>query len=159
MVNEKIDRLVIEKNKVIFINAEGVRIDMPNLTGLVGWYKEHKDSEIGERIKGILGLEIGDLLIAEVMIDMTNETTLERLRSGEISKNLGHVNTYNIILDSHMNQAREQFEKLASTDQAIGKFEDCFFAQFPYGMVIIREMFKEYRNTRYSKVDIEELIA
>lgn len=159
MTNEKIDRLVIEEGKVVFINVQGTVIEMPNLTQLVVWYKEYQGSEIGERIKEILSREIGDLLIAEVMIDMTNEKTLDRLRTGEISKTLRHVETYNIILDSHIEQAKAQFEELAKQQEVTGNFEDCFFAQFPYGMVIMREMFSVYTNTVYSKADIENLIA
>lgn len=159
MSKEQIDQLIREEDKVIFISAEGEKIEMPNLTQLVQWYKEYRSEEIGERIKGILSREIGDLLIAEVMIDMTNEKTLERLRTGEISKTLKHVETYNIILDSHMGQAKEQFERLKQEGQVTGNIEDCFFAQFPYGMVIMREKFGEYKNTVYDKTDLEKIIA
>lgn len=77
MTRKNIDRLVIEDDRVLFISVQGKRIDMPNLTTLVEWYK---------------------------------------------------------------------------------KYKDCFFSQFPYGMVIMRDMFKPYRNTEYSKSDIEQLI-
>lgn len=159
MSEERLDSLVLEGELVYFISAAGQKIEMPNLTKLVEWYKTNKGNEIGERIKEILGRTIGDLLIAEVMIDMTNEKTMDRLRTGEISKTLGHVGTYNIILDSHMDQARAQFEGLLRDGKISGQFEDCLFAQFPYGMVILREKFEDYRNTQYCKKDIEELIA
>lgn len=159
MIKEKIDKLIVEDTRVVFVNTEGKRVEMPNLTQLAVWYNEYKDSEIGERIKSILSREIGDLLIAEVMIDMTNEKTLERLRTGEISKTLGHVETYNIILDSHIEQAKIAFEGLKQEGEVTGNFEDCFFAQFPYGMVIMREKFRQYTNTVYDKTDIEKIIA
>ena len=158
MIREELDRLVIEDRKVVFINAAGKKVEMPNLTQLTKWYKEHEDAEIRERIRGILDREIGDLLISEVMIDMTNEKTLDRLRTGEISKTLRHVQTYNIILDSHMEEAREEFEEKLARGETTGQFEDCFFAKFPYGMVIMRDMFKGYRNTNYDKSDLEQLI-
>lgn len=158
MKGKELDRLVLEENQVVFINAVGKRVDMPNLSQLTKWYKEQEDAEIKERIKGILEREIGDLLIAEVMIDMTNEKTLERLRTGEISKTLGHVQTYNIILDSHIEEARAEFEEKLAKGETSGQFEDCFFAQFPYGMVIMRDMFKGFRNTNYDKSDLEQLI-
>lgn len=150
MMTLGMDKILLEDGQVVFISAVGNKVNLPNLTKLVAWCEEEKDSEIGVRIKQILEGSIEQLLISEVMIDMNSEKTRERLCSGEISKTMGHVDTYSIILDSHMAVARKQFEEELKNNAVTGNFEDCFFAQFPYGMVIVKELFKDYKNTNYS---------
>ena len=95
---------------------------------------------IFEKANGeIFNHEIGSLLICEIMIDMQNSTTLNRLETGEISKTMRHVSTYNIILESHLEKAKEQFEALRAQGEVEGTFEEAVFATFPYGIVIERD--------------------
>lgn len=145
----KLDTLTLENGQVIFTKTSGERLQMPNLTKMVAMYEKQKDNEVGERLKDILARGIGTLLIAEVMVDMTNETTLKRFENGEISKTMKHVNTYNLVLESHLEQAQEGFE---------GDFNTCVFAEFPYGIVIEREKYPSYKNTDYSVEAIRKII-
>ncbi|MGL4343821.1 MAG: hypothetical protein ACRCTE_01350 [Cellulosilyticaceae bacterium] len=143
------DQLLVIDGKVTFIKANGETLDMPNLTKMIAMYEAQKDNEIGNRVKEILTRGIGTLLIAEVMVDMTNETTLARFENGEISKTMRHVNTYNIVLESHLEAAKEAFD---------GDFNTCVFAEFPYGIVIEREKYPTYKNTTYCVEDIRKII-
>lgn len=144
-----LDQLTIEEGRVIFTKATGESMDMPNLTQIVKLYEAHKEDEIGARAKEVLDRGIGALLITEVMMDMTNDKTNERFENGEISKTMRHVNTYNIVLESHLEQAVAGFE---------GDFETCKFAEFPYGIVIEREKYPTYKNTTYCIDDIRKVI-
>ncbi|MGL5675957.1 MAG: hypothetical protein ACRDDX_06070 [Cellulosilyticaceae bacterium] len=147
-----IDQLILKENNVVFQNAAGEEMQMPNLTALVKRYQEDS-AEVKERIREILQNDMGTLLVVEIMMDMTNETTLKRLETGEISKTMKHVNTYYVILDSQMDQARQKYEELGKE----GALEQIFFAQFPYGMVIEREKFLEFQNdndVNEMKIDI-----
>ncbi|MGL4800072.1 MAG: hypothetical protein ACRCWY_11865 [Cellulosilyticaceae bacterium] len=147
------DQLILKENNVVFQNAAGEEMQMPNLTALVKRYQEEGSAEVKERIRDILQNDMGTLLVVEIMMDMGNETTLKRLETGEISKTMKHVNTYYVILDSQMDQARQKYEELDKE----GTLEQIFFAQFPYGMVIEREKFLEFQNdndVKKIKIDI-----
>ena len=144
-----IDCLLVQDHNVVFRNAAGVETAMPNLSKLVALYDETTDEAVKARIKEILSEPFGKLLVVEIMMDMTNERTLERLQTGEISKTMRHVHTYNVILDSHRDEARDAFEKAKAEGQVEGEFEATFFAPFPYGMVIEEAKFPNYQNTRY----------
>ena len=97
-MSKQLDALRVVNNEVIFEKANGEKMVMPNLTALLKLYNETSDEAIKERARKIFNHEIGSLLICEIMIDMQNSTTLNRLETGEISKTMRHVSTYNIIL-------------------------------------------------------------
>lgn len=158
MTNKSLDRLTIKDNQVYFINIEGKEVSMPNLTALLEWYNMHKGTEIGDRIKAILSCDLEALCIAEIMIDMSSEVTKERLRTGDIAKNLKHVANYSVILDSHLQEAKEQFEKLVQEGKIEGIFEQCVFTHSPFGTLIMKEYYKAYKNTRYCKKAIEAVL-
>lgn len=144
------DQLKSINNEIVFIKANGEQLAMPNLTALVKLYHKTQCEEIKTRIVEILNQEIGALLVCEIMIDMQNDTTMKRLETGEISKTMRHVGTYNIILESHLDKAKMAFQALKESGEVEGDFEACVFATFPYGMVIEREKFPQYKNTDYS---------
>lgn len=150
-----IDQLILKENNVVFQNAAGEEMQMPNLTALVKRYQEEGSAEVKERIREILQNDMGTLLVVEIMMDMNNETTLKRLETGEISKTMKHVNTYYVILDSQMGQARQKYKELGKE----GTLEQIFFAQFPYGMVIEREKFLEFQNdNNVNKIKIDIML-
>lgn len=150
-MNKQLDTLRVVNQEVIFEKANGEKITMPNLTALLNLYDETNDIAIKERIQEILSQEIGSLLICEIMIDMQNSKTLNRLETGEISKTMGHVATYNVILESHLEQAKQQFELLKTQGEVEGLFEDIIFAILPYGIIIERNRFPQFTNTEYVK--------
>ena len=150
-MNKQLDTLKRVNNEVIFEKANGEQLKMPNLTALTKLYSETASEDIKGWIEEILDQEIGSLLICEIMIDMQNETTLKRLETGEISKTMRHVGTYNIILESHLEKAKVQFETLKAAGEVEGDFEEIQFAIFPYGIVIEREKFPQYQNAEYVK--------
>ena len=149
-MSKQLDALRVVNNEVIFEKANGEKMVMPNLTALLKLYNETSDA-IKERAREIFNHEIGSLLICEIMIDMQNSTTLNRLETGEISKTMRHVSTYNIILESHLEKAKEQFEALRAQGEVEGTFEEAVFATFPYGIVIERVKFPQFTNTEYVK--------
>lgn len=151
LMSKQLDALRVVNNEVIFEKANGEKMVMPNLTALLKLYNETSDEAIKERAREIFNHEIGSLLICEIMIDMQNSTTLNRLETGEISKTMRHVGTYNIILESHLEKAKEQFEALKAQDKVEGTFEEVVFATFPYGIVIERIKFPQFTNTEYVK--------
>lgn len=150
-MNKQLDTLKCMDNEVIFIKADGEQIKMPNLTALIKLYHEADSDEMKARIEEILNQGIGSLLICEIMIDMQNETTLKRLETGEISKTMRHVGTYNIILESHIEKAKAQFEDLKAKGEVEETFEAIQFSVLPYGVVIEREKFPQYDNIEYVK--------
>lgn len=138
---------------VIYQKVSGACLVLKNITCLVNLYNETQDMPLKERIKEILNQDISSLLLADVMIDMTNDKVKERLQTGEISKNMKHVHTYNVILESHKEKAEALFNTLVAKGELDGKFEDYIFAEFPCGLIIEREKFPQYENTDY-KIDI-----
>lgn len=140
-----VDQLIIKDGQVVFQNVKGEEVAMPNLTKLVDMYNATSCEEIKGRLVEILESDLGKLLVAEIMVDMTNETTLKRIETGEISKTMGHVGNYYVVLDSHMDQAKAQYE----ASEKEGSFESIYFAQFPFGMVIEKAKFPEYANENY----------
>lgn len=150
-MNKQLDTLKCIDHEVIFTKADGEQIKMPNLTALIKLYHEAESDEMKIRIEEILNQGIGSLLICEIMIDMQNETTLKRLETGEISKTMRHVGTYNIILESHIEKAKAQFEELKAKGEVAGTFEAIQFSVLPYGIVIEREKFPQYDNVEYVK--------
>lgn len=146
---QQLDALLVENGVVVFMKASGERLEMPNLTQIVALYEKQKGTDVGHYAKEILSRGIGTLLITEVMVDMTNETTLNRFQNGDITKTMRHLNTYNIVLESHLDMAKEQFE---------GDFNTCIFAEFPYGVVIEREKYPTYKNTKCSIDAIRKII-
>ena len=144
---KQLDTLKYTQDEVIFEKANGEVLKLANLTALSKLYKETEDIEIKERIKEILDHDIARLLLADIMIDMQNDRVKERLQTGDISKNMQHVETYNIILDSQKEKAKALFNTLVEKGELEGKFEECIFAEFPYGIVIEREKFPQYENT------------
>ena len=141
-MSKQLDALRVVNNEVIFEKANGEKMVMPNLTALLKLYNETSDEAIKERAREIFNHEIGSLLICEIMID---------LETGEISKTMRHVSTYNIILESHLEKAKEQFEALRAQGEVEGTFEEAVFATFPYGIVIERVKFPQFTNTEYVK--------
>lgn len=148
-MTQVVDGLYVKEGKIVFRNVAGQEVDMPNLTKLVEIYHESHDTELKERVKNILEQPFGKLFIVETMVDMTNETTLNRLASGEISKNMKHVQTYNLILDSHIEKARVFYAQKVEEGTLEGILEDVYFAPFPYGMVIEESKFPGYANDEY----------
>lgn len=144
---EQQDTLYVRNQDIIFRSAGGKEIPMPNLTELLRMYNETTDEVIKDRIQAILNEPIGRLCVVEIMVDMTNKKTLERLRTGEICKTMGHVSTYNVILDSNIAEAKEIFRQ----GDFVGEFEAICFAQFPYGMVVEESKFPNFENTRCIK--------
>lgn len=153
------DYLRLCNEKCFLEKADGSCVDMPNLTDLVAWYKKYKTTEIGQRIKEILSLEFGELLVVEIMVNMAHEKTLERLKDGEIKRNLSHVKNYYIILDSQIEDAKQEFALEKAKGRIKGNFEDAFFAHFPSGMVIMRERFPSYLNKHYDRSDLDNLLS
>ena len=80
------------------------------------------------------------------MIDPSHEVTLKRLETGEISKNMKHVHDYYVIFDSEYQFAKALFEEYVTAGVLKGTFEECHFAQFPFGLVIKRDGFPQYYN-------------
>lgn len=154
-----LDTLLVKDHTVILHTALHEEITLPNLTTLLNLYEAHKNTEVGDRIKAMLQRGIGTLLVIEIMIDASHPVTLERLKSGEISKNMKHVNDYNVILNSHLEEARHQFNEEASKGLVQGSFEDCCFNTMPLGTVILRSQFPHYKNTRYNKEAIDALLT
>lgn len=150
-MSKQLDALKVVNNEVIFEKASGEQMAMPNLTALLKLYNETNDEAIKARAREIFDHEISSLLICEIMIDMQNSTTLNRLETGEISKTMRHVGTYTIILDSHLEKAKAQFEALKAQGSVEGTFEEAVFATFPYGTVIERVKFPQFTNTEYVK--------
>lgn len=150
-MNRQLDTLKVVNKEVIFEKANGEKIAMPNLTALLNLYHETTDSAIQERIEKILNEDMGSLLICEIMIDMQNNKTLNRLETGEISKTMGHVGTYNVILESHLEKAKQQFQLLKEQREVEGEFESIIFATLPYGTIIERNKFPQFSNTEYVK--------
>ncbi|MEF9958612.1 MAG: hypothetical protein RR090_03895 [Niameybacter sp.] len=146
---KQLDTLKYINDEVIFVKASGETLQMPNLTALLKLYNQTEDEALKERIQDILNHDIASLLIAEIMIDMQNDRVQERLQTGEISKNMHHVGTYNIILESHLEQAKALFEELVLKGKLIGNFEEVLFAKFPCGIVIEHVKFPQYVNTEY----------
>nr|WP_302599935.1 hypothetical protein [uncultured Cellulosilyticum sp.] len=152
------DTLLIKNHTVVLHTSLHEEIVLPNLTTLLNLYQTHKNTEVGHRIKAMLQCDIGTLLVIEIMIDASHPVTLERLKSGEISKNMKHVNDYNVILNSHLEDARKQFNEQASKGLVQGTFEDCCFNTMPFGTVILCSRFPHYKNTHYNKEAIDTLI-
>ena len=146
------DYLMLEDREIFLKDAKGKKIFMPNLTALVKMYDETADKAIQKRIESIFDEEVGSLMIAEVMIDMSNEKTLERLRTGEISKTMRHVHTYNMILESHLDEAKALFEQRVKEGVLKGSFDSICFAPFTQGIVIERKNFPEYENKKAKKI-------
>ncbi|MDA3730383.1 hypothetical protein PBV87_02540 [Niameybacter massiliensis] len=146
---KQLDTLKYTNDEVIFVKANGEELKMPNLTALTKLYYRTDDADLKERIKAILEHDIASLLIAEIMIDMQNDRVQERLQTGEISKNMGHVGTYNIILESHREQAEILFNELVAKGELSGTFEEVLFATFPCGLVVERAKFPQYENKEY----------
>ena len=69
----------------------------------------------------------------------------------KLTEQCKHVSTYNIILESHLEKAKEQFEALRAQGEVEGTFEEAVFATFPYGIVIERVKFPQFTNTEYVK--------
>nr|WP_307991672.1 hypothetical protein [uncultured Niameybacter sp.] len=146
---KQLDTLKYTQEGVIFEKTNGEVLRLANLTGLVKLYNETEDIALRERIKEILSVDIASLLLADIMIDMQNDRVKERLQTGEISKNMKHVGTYNVILESHKEKAEALFNTLVDKGEVEGTFEDCIFAKFPCGIVIERIKFPQYENTDY----------
>ena len=146
---KQLDTLKYTPNGVIFEKANGEVLTLANLTGLLKLYNETEDTDLKERIKEILSMDIGSLLLADIMIDMQNDKVKERLQTGEISKNMKHVGTYNIILESHKERAKALFNTLVDKGELEGTWEECIFAEFPCGIVIERIKFPQYENVDY----------
>lgn len=149
--------LKFEDQKVILQTIYGESHYLPNLTTLVTIYHQHQNDIIGERIKEMLAHDIGTLLVIEIMIDATHPVTMSRLESGEISKNIKHVNDYYVILTSNIECAKANYKALASQGLLTGKFEDCCFNEMPFGMVIVREKFPQFTNEHYDQSAFENL--
>ena len=94
-------------------------------------------------------MDIASLLLADIMIDMQNDRVKERLQTGEISKNMKHVGTYNVILESHKEKAEALFNTLVDKGELEGTLEECIFGEFPCGIIIERIKFPQYENTDY----------
>ena len=148
-MTQVVDGLYVKEGEIILRSVAGQEVDMPNLTKLVEIYHDSDDVELKKRIKNILEQPFGKLFIVETMVDMTNETTLNRLASGDISKNMKHVQTYNLILDSHIEKARTLYAQRVEEGTLEGTLEDAFFAPFPYGMIIEESKFPGYENEIY----------
>lgn len=132
-----INKIDLENEQVIFSDTKQQVFELPNITKLYQMYQAHQTDEIGERIAAILDMEVGALLVAEIMIDMTSERIIERLNTGEISKTMKHVNDYYVILESELEQVEKTYE---------GDFQSACFAKFPYGMVVQRSNFPNFAN-------------
>ena len=158
MHTSNINRLIIEKDLLIFENSQGMHIPMPNLTALLSLYKNNVHTPLGARIKDILQRDLGSLLIVETMLDMSHEITLNRLETGEISKNMKHVNDYYVILESEYEAAQALFNKQVEEGLLKGRFEECHFAHFPVGLVIKRENFPTYYNQNADTSIINSLL-
>lgn len=154
-----LDTLLVKDHTVILRTALDEELTLPNLTTLLNLYQTHKGTEVGDRIKSMLQRDIGTLLVIEIMIDASHPVTLERLKSGEISKNMKHVNDYNVILNSHLEEAYKQFNEESSKGLVQGTFEDCCFNTMPFGTVILRSHFPHYKNTHYNKEAIDTLLV
>lgn len=140
------NRLLLKDEELVFENTVGTQIPLPHLTKLLELYRENLNTPLGQRIKDILSRDLGSLLIVETMVDPTHEVTLKRLETGEISKNMKHVNDYYVIFDSEYDFAKTLFQQYVATDVLEGSFEDCHFAKFPFGLVIKRDAFPQYCN-------------
>lgn len=152
-----LDTLLIKNQQVILQTTTHQEIYLPNLTTLVELYDTHKNTVMGNRIKEMLNHDIGTLLVMEIMIDATHPVTIERLKSGEISKNMKHVNDYNVVLTSNIENARIQYAKAVSDGLLTGTFEDCCFNTMSFGIVILRERFPQFKNDHYDKTAFENL--
>lgn len=151
-----IDQLILKDEKLQFKDAFGELYDLPNLTTLLHQYHHTTDLAIKERLYDILNHDLGTLLVVEIMIDATHEVTQKRLETGEISKNMKHVQDYYVILKSHYALAQSQFEQLHMSDGL--SFETCHFALFPYGLVIKRSDFSEYQNAYTDLSDLTDCL-
>lgn len=146
---KQLDTLKYTQEGVIFEKANGEVLKLANLTGLLKLYNETDDRALKERIKEILSVDIASLLLADIMIDMQNDRVKERLQTGEISKNMKHVGTYNVILDSHKEKAEALFNTLVDKGELEGTLEECIFGEFSCGIIIERIKFPQYENTDY----------
>lgn len=140
------NRLLLKDEILVFENTVGTQIPLPHLTRFLELYRENLHTPLEQRIKDMLSRDLGSLLIVETMIDPNHEVTLKRLETGEISKNMKHVNDYYVIFDSEYDRAKTLFEQYVSNGILQGAFEDCHFSQFPFGLVIKRAAFPQYYN-------------
>lgn len=152
------NRLLFKNETLIFENTLGIQLPLPNLTQLIHLYKANLSTPIGERIKTILSRDLGSLLVVEIMIDPSHEVTLKRLETGEISKNMKHVNDYYVVLDSDYPFAKNLFDTYVAEGILNGTFEECHFAQFPFGLVIKREGFPQYYNRNEDISTLQSLL-
>lgn len=142
-----VDQLIIKENKLYLQDAFGITSYLPNLTSLYTLYHQTDDEVIKNNIAPILREELGILLIVEIMIDATHEVTINRLKTGEISKNMKHVHDYYMIPKSHFALAQKQYlEEKAQHSIADAHFADCHFAMFPFGLAIMKSAFPNYTN-------------
>lgn len=153
-----LDTLLLRNNTLVLHTIAHEEIELPNLTKLINLYQTSKHSEVGHRIKEMLQNDIGTLLVIEIMIDATHPVTLERLKSGEISKNMKHVHDYYVILNSQLDDAKNYFNEDAANGLVQGTFEACCFNTMPFGTVILRSSFPSYKNTNYNKEAIDNLL-
>lgn len=144
MQTQPIDQLILNDHQLCFKDVFGETYDLPNLTTLLNLYLTTSHLEIKKRLFDILNHDLGTLLVVEIMIDATHEVTQKRLETGEISKNMKHVHDYYVIPKSHYALAKSQYEAQATQEHL--NFETCHFAFFPYGQVILRQQFPDYKN-------------
>lgn len=158
MQTSTVDQLIIEENKLYFLDAFGIRSFLPNLTSLYTLYQQTDDERIKANILPIFKEDLGTLLVVEIMIDATHAVTMERLRSGEISKNMKHVHDYYIIPKSHFALAQKQYlEEKTLEDSTPAQFSDCHFSMFPFGLAIIKAAFPSYTNCYTSTSCLDHL--
>ena len=159
MQTSTVDQLMIKEDKLYFVDAFGTSIFLPNLTSLYTLYQQTDDEVVKANILPILKEDLGTLLVVEIMIDATHEVTINRLKTGEISKNMKHVHDYYIIPKSHFALAQKQYleEKAASLEEN-AHFSDCHFSMFPFGLAIIKTAFPSYVNPYTSTSCLTHLI-
>lgn len=139
-----VDQLVYETNQLFLRDVFGETYALPNLTAFIKLYQTTSDLEVKKRIKEMLSHDLGILLVIEIMIDPTHEVTLKRLESGEISKNMKHVMDYYVVPKSHYALAKSQYEHATSHESP--NYEASHFVFLPYGQVILRANYPDYRN-------------
>lgn len=151
LTSMQIDQLIFKDNQLYLKDAFQTEYALPNLTTLLNLYQTTSNEDVKHRIYDILNHDLGTLLVVEIMIDATHEVTIKRLETGEISKNMKHVMDYYVILKSHYALAKKEYIDTHTPDDE--PFEACHFAIFPYGQVISRSHYMDFKN-RYTDTSI-----